>query len=158
MTFKILKVEYLSNHTQIWNLTLDDQTIFYTSLEWKRPLMEDDRRCKYDLKACRMWLMNSYGEVRGKLRGNLECGSAQPSLFYPILISPWYDVPWCHCFAFKKKWVIRNTIFIKNPVVSGQSFSQLLGNKLDEEKIWSKQEIKLLKTGNLYLIPFLALV
>ena len=43
---KILKVEYLSNLlldlTQILNLSLDDQTIFYKSLKWRRPLMEDD--------------------------------------------------------------------------------------------------------------------
>ena len=43
---KILKVEYLSNnlldHTQIWNLCLYDQTIFYKSLKWRRPQMEND--------------------------------------------------------------------------------------------------------------------
>ena len=43
---KIFKVEYLSNnllnHTQILNLILDDQTIVYKSLKWRRPLMEDD--------------------------------------------------------------------------------------------------------------------
>ena len=43
---KILKVEYLSNHlldhTQILNLYLDDQTIFYKYLKWRRPPMEDD--------------------------------------------------------------------------------------------------------------------
>ena len=43
---KTLKVEYLSNHlfvhTQILELYLDDQNIFYKSLKWRRPLMEDD--------------------------------------------------------------------------------------------------------------------
>ena len=43
---KILKVEYLSNqlldHTQILNLRLDDQTIFYKSFKWRWPPMEDD--------------------------------------------------------------------------------------------------------------------
>ena len=43
---KILKVEYLSNHllnhSQIFNLSLDDQAIFYKSLKWRQPLMEDD--------------------------------------------------------------------------------------------------------------------
>ena len=43
---KILKVEYLSNLlldlTQILNLSLYDQTIFYKSLTWRRPSMEDD--------------------------------------------------------------------------------------------------------------------
>ena len=43
------------------------------------------RRCKDDIKACSMWLMSSWEEIRGKLggklRGNIDCGSAQPSLF-----------------------------------------------------------------------------
>ena len=43
---KILKVEYLSNHsldhTQVLNLSLDDQTIFYKSQKWRRPRMEDN--------------------------------------------------------------------------------------------------------------------
>ena len=43
---KIIKVEYLSNqllgHTQISDLRLDDQTIFYKSLKWRLPTMEDD--------------------------------------------------------------------------------------------------------------------
>ena len=51
---KILKVEYFSNHllhpTQLWlldhtqilNLSLDDQTILYKSFIRKRPPMEDD--------------------------------------------------------------------------------------------------------------------
>ena len=41
-----IKVEYLSNHllddTQILNLSLDDQTIFYKSIQWRRAPMEDD--------------------------------------------------------------------------------------------------------------------
>ena len=44
--FKILKVEYLSNHlldnVQILNLSLDDQTTFYKYFKWRRPPMEDD--------------------------------------------------------------------------------------------------------------------
>ena len=43
---KILKVEFLSNdlldHTQILNLCLDDQTIFYKTLRWRRPPMEEN--------------------------------------------------------------------------------------------------------------------
>ena len=43
---KILKVEYLRNHsldqTQILNLGLDDQTIFYNSLKERWPPMEED--------------------------------------------------------------------------------------------------------------------
>ena len=42
---KILKVEYISNHlldhAKISNLIWDDQTIFYKSLNWRRPPMED---------------------------------------------------------------------------------------------------------------------
>ena len=30
------------------------------------------------------WLMNSKGEIRGKLRWSLECGSAKPSLLFNI--------------------------------------------------------------------------
>jgi hypothetical protein len=45
MEDKILKVVYLSNHlldhTQILNLSLYDQTIFYKSFKWRQPLMED---------------------------------------------------------------------------------------------------------------------
>ena len=32
----------LSDYTQILNLSLDDQTIFYKPFIWKQPLMEDD--------------------------------------------------------------------------------------------------------------------
>ena len=43
---KLLKVEYLSNrlfdHTKIVNWSLYHQTIFYKSLKWRRPPMEDD--------------------------------------------------------------------------------------------------------------------
>jgi hypothetical protein len=39
-------VEYLSNHlldhTQILNLYLDDQTIFYKYLKWRQPPVEDN--------------------------------------------------------------------------------------------------------------------
>ena len=39
-------MEYLSNHlldhTQIWNLSLYDHTIFYKSFKWRWPQMEDD--------------------------------------------------------------------------------------------------------------------
>ena len=43
---KILKVEYLNNHlldpTQILNLSLGDQTMFYKFFKWRQPLNEDD--------------------------------------------------------------------------------------------------------------------
>jgi hypothetical protein len=42
---KILKMEYISNHllnhSQIRNSSLDDQTVFYKSLKWRRHLLED---------------------------------------------------------------------------------------------------------------------
>ena len=50
---KILKVEYLKNHlldhTQILNLRL--VTIFYKSLKWRWPKMEDNLNCKDDLQC-----------------------------------------------------------------------------------------------------------
>ena len=43
---KISKLEYLRNplldHTQILNLSLFDQTIFYKSSKWRQPPKEDD--------------------------------------------------------------------------------------------------------------------
>ena len=43
---KILKMEYISNHllnhSQIRNSSLDDQTVFYKSLKWRRHQKEDD--------------------------------------------------------------------------------------------------------------------
>ena len=39
--------------------------------------MEDDLRQQDGFKGCRKWLMSSYVEIRGKLRWNLKCGSAQ---------------------------------------------------------------------------------
>ena len=43
---KTIKVEYLSNHlldhTQILNLSLDDQTRFDKFLKWRWPSMEDN--------------------------------------------------------------------------------------------------------------------
>ena len=47
---KILRVEYLNkyllDHTQILNLSLDYQTIFYKSLKWRRPPMEENLKWK----------------------------------------------------------------------------------------------------------------
>ena len=43
---KKLKVKYLSNHlldhTQILNLSLDNQTIFYKFFKWRRPPIKDN--------------------------------------------------------------------------------------------------------------------
>ena len=66
------KVEYRSNllgQTQISIFSINDQTKFYKSL------YKDELQC----------IMCSKGKIRGKLRGNLECGSAQPSLFVLVL-------------------------------------------------------------------------
>ena len=69
---KILKVQYLRNcllgYTQILNLSLHGQTIMFTKKE-------------KDLKISKVKYLCNQEEFRGKLRGNLECGSAQPSLF-----------------------------------------------------------------------------
>ena len=60
---KILNVEYLtrhiSDHTQILDLNLNDQTIFYKSLKLRLFLMSDDLRCKYDLKVFRILRLSS---------------------------------------------------------------------------------------------------
>ena len=40
--------------------------------------MEDNLRCKYELQHVEC------GKIRGKLRGNLKCGSAQPGLYYVL--------------------------------------------------------------------------
>ena len=60
---KISKVEYLRNHlldqTLILNWGSDDQTVFYKSLAERWPPVEEDLRCKDELKAFRMWLMSS---------------------------------------------------------------------------------------------------
>ena len=61
---KILKVEYLSyhllDHTQILNLSLDDQTIFYKSFKWRWPQMKvtlvakmTSKHVEYDLRVLR---------------------------------------------------------------------------------------------------------
>jgi hypothetical protein len=57
---KLLKVEYLSNHlsnhTQILNLSLDDQTIFNKSLKVGCPWMEDDLKLlKWNISATTYW-------------------------------------------------------------------------------------------------------
>ena len=46
----------------------------FKCLKRRLPAMEDDFRCKEDLKTCRIWLLISQGQIRG----NLECVSAQP--------------------------------------------------------------------------------
>ena len=65
--------------------------------------MEEELRRKDDLKASRMWLMSSWVEIRGKLRGNLECGSAQPSLFFHI-----YEQYPFNLFLKKVLWMLKH--------------------------------------------------
>ena len=71
---QILKVEYLSNHwfdhTQILNLNWGDQTKVYKYFKWRWPPVEEKVQSF-------VWY---YGKFIGNQRGNLECGSAQPSL------------------------------------------------------------------------------
>ena len=68
---KILKVEYLSNllldHTQILNLSLDDQTILLKSSKWRRTQMEDDLKIlkvEYLINHC---MDRDLWALRGKL-------------------------------------------------------------------------------------------
>jgi hypothetical protein len=47
--------------------------------------MEDDlKTVKWNISVSTVWIVTYelfWGEIRGKFRGNPECGSAQPSLF-----------------------------------------------------------------------------
>ena len=57
---KILKVKYLSNHlldpTQILNLCLNDQTIFYKSFKSRQPPVEDEPKIlKWNISATRLF-------------------------------------------------------------------------------------------------------
>ena len=71
---KILKVEYISNrlldHTQILNLSFDDQNMFSKSSKWWRPQMEDNLKIlkvEYLRNHCMdLWVL------RGKLEENSE--------------------------------------------------------------------------------------
>ena len=65
---------------RLTNRNLQTLKMKITSNE-RQPSMEDDLSCEDNLKACRLQLMSSQMENKGKHRGNLECGSAQPSLF-----------------------------------------------------------------------------
>ena len=92
--------DHLLDQTQILNLNLDDQCIFYESFQWWPPSMKDGLKIlkvEYHIlqilqmkttsksgiylqplyESC---FMSSYGEIIWNLRGILECGSAQPSL------------------------------------------------------------------------------
>ena len=58
---KILELDYLSNHllnhTQILDLSLDDQTVFYKSLKWRQPPMEYDLKIlKWNISATTYWI------------------------------------------------------------------------------------------------------
>jgi hypothetical protein len=85
----ILKVEYLSNHlldpTQILNLSLDDNTMLYKFFKWWRPPIVDDLKIlkgEYISNHCMDHDLQVFRrEIIVRLRGNLECGSAQPSLY-----------------------------------------------------------------------------
>ena len=53
-------MEYLRNHlldhTQILNLSLDDQIVFYQILKWRRPLMEDNLKIlKVEYLSNHLW-------------------------------------------------------------------------------------------------------
>ena len=72
----ILKVEYLTTCSYLnIKLQLDERTVLFKSLKCKTT----SKYQKWNIPATTVWIV-AYG-IRGKLRGNLECGSAQPSLF-----------------------------------------------------------------------------
>ena len=75
---KVLKVEYLSNrlldHTQILNLSLDDQTIFSKSSKWRRPPMEDDLKI-LKVENHDLWI------IRGKLEEISRVALLSPACF-----------------------------------------------------------------------------
>ena len=108
----IFKVEYLSNHwldlPQILNLSIGDQNKMENCLNWRWPPMEEE------LKILKVEYLSNYwsdlpqflnyviyefsGEIIGKLKGNLECGLAQPSLsikycIFPLIIDDSF-YPW----------------------------------------------------------------
>ena len=55
--------------------------------------MEDDLKCKDDLQSVQNVTYEFLGESKGKLRGNLECGSAQPSLLNSYFVN-WFIMPY----------------------------------------------------------------
>ena len=60
---KILKVEYLSNrlldHSQILNLSLDEQVIFLKSSKWRHPPTEDEvKLLEWNISATIVWIVN----------------------------------------------------------------------------------------------------
>jgi hypothetical protein len=89
---KISKVEYLWNRwlnlPQILKLSLRDLNKFKNSLKRRRPPMEDN------LKYQKLNILE--GTVLIFLNGNLECGSAQPSLLLVTIqiklaqLFPWF--------------------------------------------------------------------
>jgi hypothetical protein len=108
----ISKVEYISDHllghTQTLNLSFDDITmfsnpkneedLFYKSLKLRQPHMKEVLK---NIKS------GIFDKSRGKLRGNLKCGSAHPSLF-SFVKSPclyytkgWGNLKWHLEFAFE---------------------------------------------------------
>jgi hypothetical protein len=100
-----------------------------------------------DFKACRMSDMRSLGIIRGNPRGNIKCGSAQPSLYYPffknlfhlkIMILFWLKInniieskcswsrkpPWLSVNMFW--WLIRQSMtFVRSGFLCMQSFLSL---------------------------------
>jgi hypothetical protein len=74
------------DHTHILNFSLDDQIIYFKASKGRNPLIEDDLKIlkvEYINNHC----MNSEGDIKGKQRGNLECGSAQPRLLIHIVVN-----------------------------------------------------------------------
>ena len=80
--FKILKVEYLSNHpTHILNLPLDYQTILYTSFKWRGPPIKVDLKIlKLEYRShqcidCGVWVFRGKQAGADKISGWWRWGS-----------------------------------------------------------------------------------
>ena len=84
---KILKAEFLSNdlldHTQILNLSLDDQTIYYKSLKWRWSPIEDD------LKILKVEFLSSHLKWRQpSIEDDLQWKTTSNGRWPPLDVTP----------------------------------------------------------------------
>jgi hypothetical protein len=71
---------------QILNLSLGDQTKIENCLKWRQPSWKK-KKWKWSISATSYLILLEFEvhpleKIIGNPRGNLECGSAQPSLFH----------------------------------------------------------------------------
>ena len=86
-----------SRYKKKWNISvttywiipinLNDQIIFYKSLKWRWSPMEDDHRCKDDLKLCRLWLMRGVLEETQRKSRVLLCSAQFVYEFLSVFLS-----------------------------------------------------------------------